>query len=322
MNIIKILRRIHLPIGKHRLLIIRQQRFIHIGVISNRKTKAVTKQIAQKKAFSSTVPKIDPPKDLLKGKNALITGVGGGIGLEALKLFTKANANIIGIELNQQKVEELQTFVSSNRNCEIIIGDVSNEESVKNYTDNALKKFNGKIDILVNNAAAAVHMGPTLDCSNDLWYKMLNTNVMSILWNCKHIIPKMVENNINGSVINVVSCGGLLCCENFGVYIASKHAAMGLTKQLSLEYVAKGVRVNAVCPGWIDTPLIDEALEKLAFPGTRDEFTDYVGSTMPIKRMGHPIEIAQMILWLASDASSLCSGQPFIVDSGLISRIS
>ena len=96
---------------------------------------------------------------------------------------------------------------------------------------------------------------------------------------------------------------------------------MGLTKQLSLEYVSKGVRVNAVCPAGVDTDIMDDLIQKLGFPGTRDDWIGLVGGMMPIKRIGHPIEIAQMILFLASDASSLCSGQPFIVDSGLTSRI-
>ena len=183
-----------------------------------------------------------------------------------------------------------------------------------------MNKYN-TIDVLVNNAGIANSLVPFLDASTDLFDNVMKTNVYSMFWHCKYLVPYIIENskkksNFNGktSIINISSIAGIRSIAGLGPYVVSKHAVIGLSKQIANEYYQYGIRSNTICPTWTETPIIDKGdLTKEAKEG--------IAANLPLKRLCNPNEIMNMALFLASDQSIACNGQEFVVDQGYTSKL-
>eukprot|EP01083_Nonionella_stella_P097521 274115_1 len=253
--------------------------------------------------------------DRLQNKIAVITGAANGIGRQTTKIFTENGAKVIAIDIDKKGLSKLQHDFG----CETIYGDASKENEIKAYASDIVSKYKS-IDVLVNNAAIAGYFGPLFEITNQEFSSIMDLNVMGVFWNCKYFIPPMLNKttDIKGSIINISSIAGLRAVSGIGPYVVSKHAVFGLTKQIGIEYIARGIRCNSVHPGWCETPIIDQIASvcKDKIDMEPDELLEQIASTIPAKRFAQTKEIAPIILFLASDESSWCNAQPFTVDSG------
>jgi NAD(P)-dependent dehydrogenase (short-subunit alcohol dehydrogenase family) len=227
----------------------------------------------------------------------LITGGLTGIGRATALAFAKEGAQVV---VSGRSDEEGQKLVSEIRKAgaeaEFIRADVRYEQDVRNLIDKTVERF-GRLDVAVNSAGTEGVPGPTFD-----------TNVLGTLLSMKHELRVMLPQK-NGSIVNISSTYGHTGAAGASVYSASKHAVEGLTKSAALEAAGKGVRVNAIAPGPIETPMLNR------FTGTAERKAG-LASTVPLKRVGKPEEIAQTIAFLSSDKASFITGASYLVDGG------
>ena len=247
----------------------------------------------------------------LKDKICIVTGGASGIGKAICKSFAKNGATILVSDIDEENgmktLEELKKYSSESI---FIKTDVSKEQEVKNLTDTALKNF-GKLDIMVNNAGVH-HMGPITSLTEEIIDKLLSINVKGVIWGMKHAIPPMLEQH-KGVIINLSSMSGIVGHPNVALYCATKGAILQITKSTALEYATKGIRINALCPGTIDTNIPKIIAKNSPDPEkTLKEFAD----AEPMKRMGKPEEVANGAVFLASDDASFMTGTCFLIDGG------
>jgi NAD(P)-dependent dehydrogenase (short-subunit alcohol dehydrogenase family) len=245
----------------------------------------------------------------LKNKVAIITGASKGIGESIARFFAAYGANVVISSRKQVDLDELAADIEKESGAKVLavtahIGDITQLENLKNKTIEAF----GGIDIIVNNAATNPVYGPTLDCSGDAFDKIMDVNVKSPFEFAKMVHPEMKKRG-GGSVINISSIAGLTPDPGLGMYSVSKAALNMLTKVLAKEWGHDGIRVNAVCPGLIQTKFSQALWEN---PKMLEHFT----KNLPIARMGSVEEIGSMVLYLASDASKYTTGGIFEVDGG------
>ncbi|MBA3866795.1 MAG: SDR family oxidoreductase [Solirubrobacterales bacterium] len=237
----------------------------------------------------------------LEGKVCVITGTASGIGAESARLFAAEGARVIGIDLVAEGAEGELT----------IQADVSDEAQVAAAYERIGKEFHG-IDVLLNNAG----INPTddvsvLDTELEAWQRVQDVNVRSVFLCCKHGIPHLLEGG-GGSVINVASFVATMGAAVSQIsYTASKGAVLALSRELGVEFAERGVRVNALCPGPVNTPLLKELFAK--DPERASKRLVHI----PMGRFGEPEEIAKAALFLASDDSSFITATTFLVDGGL-----
>ncbi len=240
--------------------------------------------------------------DRLEGKVCVITGAASGIGAEAAGLFAEQGARVVGVDVNAGAAGELS-----------IEADVTDEEQVRGVYERARSEL-GRIDVLFNNAG--INPGDdvsVLDTSLEAWQRVQDTNLRSVFLCCKHGIPHLLEAG-GGSVINTASFVAVMGAAVSQVsYTASKGAVLSLSRELGVEFAARGVRVNALCPGPVNTPLLQELFAK-----DPDKAAHRLVH-LPMGRFGEPREIAQAALFLASDESSYVTAATFMVDGGLSS---
>jgi NAD(P)-dependent dehydrogenase (short-subunit alcohol dehydrogenase family) len=238
----------------------------------------------------------------------LITGALTGIGRATALAFAKEGARIVIAgrrdEVGQNLVAELRRVDAE---AEYVNADVRHEDDVRNLVDKTVARF-GRLDVAVNAAGTEGKPGPVTEQSAESYAATFDTNVLGTLLSMKHELRVMLAQR-HGSIINVSSTFGHFGGAGASVYAASKHAVEGLTQSAALEAAEFGVRVNVVAPGPIDTGMLTR------FTGT-DERKAGLVSTVPLKRMGRPEEIAQTIVFLASDKSSFSTGATFVVDGG------
>jgi NAD(P)-dependent dehydrogenase (short-subunit alcohol dehydrogenase family) len=171
----------------------------------------------------------------------------------------------------------------------------------------------GRLDFAFNNAGIEGLSAPTHECTNENWEKTIDINLKGV-WLCmKYEIPQMLKQH-KGAIVNNASIAGLVGFPNIPAYVASKHGIIGLTKNAALEYAKLGIRVNAVCPGVIKTPMIDR------FTGKNKEVEKQFATAEPIGRLGQPEEVAAAVTWLCSDASSFVTGHAMTVDGGWVAQ--
>jgi len=236
----------------------------------------------------------------LDGKVCVITGAASGIGAETARLFAEENATVVGADLSPDSAGDLKLKV-----------DVSDEEQVREMYARARKEF-GRIDVLVNNAG----INPTddtsvLDTPLEAWQRVQDVNLRSVFLCCKHGIPHLLETG-GGSVINTASFVAVMGAAVSQIsYTASKGGVLSLSRELGVEFARRGVRVNALCPGPVDTPLLRELFAKDPEKAARRLVH------LPMGRFAEPHEIAQGALFLASDDSSYVTASTFLVDGGL-----
>lgn len=245
-------------------------------------------------------------------KVVVITGAAGGIGKETARLFAKQGAKLVLVDMDQKALEPLVDELEL-KDYLLQTADVTSEEQVENFVQQTKKKY-GKIDIFFNNAGIEGKVASIIDTSAEDLEKVLNVNVKGIFFGLKHVMAAMMEVK-SGSIINMSSITGLKGSPGLAPYSASKHAVLGLTKTAALESAAMGIRVNAICPGYVDTRMI-KAIEGGRGPEHVNEMRDRALMKVPMNRYAQPKEIAELVLFLASDNASFITGGHYLVDGG------
>lgn len=240
---------------------------------------------------------------------ALITGGTSGIGREAAVLFAKAGAKVVVTGRRETEGQETVRFVRDVGGEGLFIqADVSREEDCRAMVDHAMKTF-GRLDFAFNNAGIEGQMVPVTEQSVENFHKVMDINVLGVLLSMKYEIAAMRKTG-GGAIVNNASIAGLIGMPSGSVYIASKHAVIGLTKSAALEVAKEGIRVNAVSPGAIETPMYDR------FTGDEAETKARLASFHPVGRAGVPTEIAKAVEFLCSDGASFITGTNLVVDGG------
>ena len=247
----------------------------------------------------------------LKGKTALITGGGEGIGKATALLFCKEGAKV-GIT-GRKKVKLDAVIKETEGGGEIIAfpGDVSREEDVKKTVQDFVKKLK-KIDILFNNAGV-LETGTVTTTTLESWDKIIDINVKGLFLMCKYVIPHMIKNG-GGSIINNASIAGLIGCPNTVAYCTSKGAVMQFTRSIALDHVKQGIRVNTICPGFIRTKMNEDFIGNP--PDAQKKLDEMAAQIVPMGKRGEPIDIAYGVLYLASDESRYVTGASLVIDGG------
>lgn len=250
----------------------------------------------------------------MTARNAiLITGAASGIGAATAKAFAAAGASVLLADVQQAEGERLAGELREKGARALFIPcDMLQEADIQNAVRAALSEF-GALNFAFNNAGIEGVQAPTAECTNDNWERVIDVNLRGVWWCMKHEIPAMLEAG-GGAIVNCSSIAGLIGFSNIAAYVASKHGVVGLTKAAALEYAERKIRVNAVCPGAIQTPMIDR------FTGPDPAAKDALANGAPMARMGRPEEIADTVLWLCSDAASFVTGQAIAVDGGWTTR--
>jgi NAD(P)-dependent dehydrogenase (short-subunit alcohol dehydrogenase family) len=248
----------------------------------------------------------------VENKVALITGGGSGIGRATALLFGREGAKVLVADHNAEGGERTVKTIKEERGTAIFhAADVSNPRDVDGLMHKVVETY-GRLDCAFNNAGIEGQMADTPECSLENWNRVIAINLTGVFLCMKHEIPLMLKHG-GGSIVNTASAG-LVGLAGGSAYVAAKHGVAGLTKTAALEFAQKGIRVNAVCPGFIRTPMVERVLDK----GTFSE--EQIFAAEPMHRMGKPEEIAEAVLWLCSDASSFVTGLPMPVDGGYVAQ--
>jgi NAD(P)-dependent dehydrogenase (short-subunit alcohol dehydrogenase family) len=248
---------------------------------------------------------------LFEDKVALVTGGTTGIGRAAAVAFADAGAKVIVSGRREKEGFETIALIKKNGGQGTFIkADVSKESDVELLVAQTLSTY-GSLEAAFNNAGIEGEVGKqTHDQSLTNYRAVMDTNVLGVLLAMKYEIGAMMKNG-GGAIVNNASVGGLIGFPGASVYVASKHAVLGLTKTAALEYARQGIRVNAVSPGGIETPMLNRFT---GGPGT--DFFNHLAAMHPVGRLGRPEEIAEAVLWLCSDKSSFVTGLSLTADGG------
>lgn len=253
----------------------------------------------------------------LKGKNAIITGASNGIGRASAILFASEGARLVLADINEENLRNVQEEIKS-KGGDVVIRktDVSSEDEIKALISFALEKLTN-IDILVNNAGISGGLYNLEDQSSEEWHQVFDVNVMGPVWATKHIIGHMKARR-SGSIINIASVAGLLSGAGGNAYSASKAALINFTRTSACEVGGCNVRINAICPGLIETGMTQPFFDWARTTGKENQ----LGKYCELKRAAAPEEVAWAILFLASDEASFITGQALPVDGGITSSMS
>jgi len=249
----------------------------------------------------------------LNGKIALITGGGSGIGRETAVLFAQHGASLAIADLNPEGGQAtVQQIRDAGGTAVFIQTDVSQAAQVETMVNVVVAEY-GRLDIAFNNAGIEGAPVRTIDVTEAEFDQIMAVNAKGV-WLClKYEIPQMLQQG-GGTIINTASVAGLIGAHSMPAYAASKHAVVGLTRTAAVEYARKGIRVNAVCPAIIRTAMVERAIAHLP------QLEQGAMQNNPSRRLGTPQEVAQAVLWLASDASSFTTGATLTVDGGLTAQ--
>lgn len=245
----------------------------------------------------------------LTGKTTLVTGAASGIGKAIALLFAQEGAQVVLADLKQNEIDEVVSTITKSGGKAIgSVCNVSSEKDIQATVDLALKNFK-TIDVLVNNAGVMDDFMPVDQVSNELWNRVMSVNLNGPFYACRLVVPVMLKQG-SGSIINIASIGGVNGSRAGASYTASKHALIGLTKNIGFMYAKKGVRCNAIAPGGVNTN-IGKEMKPNAFGYER-----CVSGAANMPRMGEPNEIAATALFLASSDSSFVNGSVVTADGG------
>lgn len=244
------------------------------------------------------------------GQVALVTGAAAGMGLATARAFAEAGAAIVLADVSEEAVRtEAQKLAEAGHQALAIRCDVSDDAEVAGMVERTVAEF-GRLDAAFNNAGVMARIASVADTSRDEWDRVIGINLRGV-WSCmKHELRQM-ERQGNGAIVNNASVGALTGNPGIASYIASKHGVIGLTRTAALEYVKRGVRVNAVNPGLIDTQIARDVVS-----GDEQAYAD-LAKNVPIGRAGRPEEIAAAVLWLCSPGASYVIGHGLTVDGGM-----
>jgi NAD(P)-dependent dehydrogenase (short-subunit alcohol dehydrogenase family) len=244
------------------------------------------------------------------GKVALITGAGAGMGLATARAFAEAGAAVVLADFNEDAVRTAaEKLKDAGRKALAIRCDVSDDAQVAAMVERTVAEF-GRLDAAFNNAGVMARIAPTADSTREEWDRVTGINLRGV-WSCMRHELRQMERQGSGAIVNNASVGALTGNPGIGSYIASKHGVIGLTRTAALEYVKKGIRVNAVNPGLIDTQIGHDV-----FKGDEQVYAE-AAKTVPIGRAGKPDEIASVVLWLCSPGASYVVGHGLTADGGM-----
>ncbi len=246
----------------------------------------------------------------LQHRRALVTGGASGIGLAVAKRFLAEGAQVVIADLNDKEATVAVAQLGSK--CGKTIGDVSKLADAERMVNEAVAQMGG-LDILINNAGIET-MGSVTTAQDDEWERQININLNGVYRMSRFAVPKMIESG-GGTIVNMSSVGGLVAVKEFSAYGASKAAVIQLTRSMAADYAENNIRVNAVCPGAADTPLLQRSCTRLG-GGNPEEIRKVFASFTLLKRIAKAEEIAAAILFLASDESSFVTGVALPVDGG------
>jgi len=251
----------------------------------------------------------------LAGLHAVVTGGGSGIGAATAEALAQAGARITLMGRDAQRLHTQRAKLAAFADVDCVTVDVTREASVDTAFAEAIQRF-GAVDILVNNAGQA-QAAPFLKTDAALWQRLLDVNLTGAFYCTKAVLPGMVE-KASGRIVNVASTAGQIGYPYVAAYCAAKHGVIGLTRALALEVATKGITVNAVCPGYTETELLDSALAQVVSKTGRniDDARAALQSLNPQQRFVRPEEVAQAVVWLASSASASVTGQSISISGG------
>lgn len=249
----------------------------------------------------------------LKGKTALVTGGSSGIGRAAAIAFATAGANVVVADVDEAGgAETIALLKNLSGNGHFVAADISRSNEVEALVKATVEKY-GSLDCAFNNAGIQGDLSPTAECSEENWDRITGINLKGV-WLClKFEIAQMLKQG-GGAIVNNASNFGLVGSNGMPAYSAAKHGVVGLTKTAAIEYAQSGIRVNAVCPGPVQTPLVDKIVAR------QPEIVDAITSREPIGRMGRAEEIATAVVWLCSNEASFVVGSVLPVDGGYVAQ--
>ena len=250
---------------------------------------------------------------LTEGKVVLVTGAGSGIGRATALVFAREGAKVVVSDIvvagGQETVQQIE---AAGGEAIFVKADVSQAADVEALVTQTVETY-GRLDCAFNNAGIEGGMKLTIDCTKEEFDRTIAVNLTGV-WLCmKYEIQQMLSQG-GGAIVNTASAAGLVGFPSLPDYVASKHGVVGLTKTAALEYAKSGIRVNAVCPGVIQTPMVERGAQ--LSPG----FDELALSMEPVGRFGQPAEVGEAVVWLCSDAASFVTGIPMQVDGGLVAQ--
>ena len=245
----------------------------------------------------------------LEGKVALVTGAAGGIGRASAQVFAREGAKVVVVDIDEAGGDETVRLIGdAGGEATFVRADVSVEDDVVRMVATTVDTY-GRLDCAHNNAGVAGLSAPVGEYPTDEWDRVTGVMLRGVFLCLRHEIPVMLEQG-GGAIVNTASGAGLVGFPGQAPYVASKHGVLGLTKVAALDYGARGVRVNAVCPGTAMSPMVERVIE--------EGMGDYLNSLHPIGRIGTAEEIAEAAMWLCTDAASFVLGAALSVDGGYV----
>ncbi len=249
-------------------------------------------------------------KGSFAGKVAFVTGAANGIGRAAALAFAREGASVVVADVSDQSNQETARRIEELGGRALAVRcDVARAEDVKAALDEAVEAF-GRLDFAFNNAGVEQkRLAPVAELEEEEWNRIMDIDLRGVFLCMKYEIPLMLKQG-GGAIVNTSSGAGVIGIKGNPAYTAAKHGVIGLTRSAALDYAAQNIRVNAVCPGYIDTPMMGR------FTGGTPEGRAKVIAEEPVGRMGQPEEIAAAVVWLCSDAAAFVIGHAMVVDGG------
>lgn len=249
-----------------------------------------------------------------EGKVALVTGAASGLGLATAKAFAESGASVALADWHGDAVRGVAEEMAAQGHKVLAVQcDVADDAQVEDMVAQTVAAF-GRLDAAYNNAGVQNVLAETADTTGEDYDRVMGINLRGT-WSCMKFELRQMRRQESGSIVNCSSLGGLVGGAGRGIYHAAKHGVLGFTKSAALEYAARGIRVNAVCPGMISTAMTDQ----MVAAGQGDALKE-MEKNVPMERIGRPEEIANAVLWLCSDAASYVTGQSISVDGGFVMR--